>query len=52
MIFNGGKNRIDGNLCFSEFYELLQKYYNSKLRGEQGLNKIENQSIEQTFLDC
>ena len=30
MIFNGGKARIEGNLCFSEFNELLQKYYDTK----------------------
>lgn len=50
MIFNGGKNRIDGQLEFSEFYETLQKYYDDKQNREQGAIKQDG-SAEQSILD-
>lgn len=30
MIFNGGKTRMDGNIDFTDFYAILQKYQDSK----------------------
>lgn len=32
MIFNGGKNRIDGNSDFFDFFHLLQNYHDSRVR--------------------
>ena len=34
MIFNGG-TKIDGQIGFMEFYDLLQKYNDNKLREQE-----------------
>ena len=45
MIFNGGKRRIEANIDFQEFYNMLEDYYDSKLRSEHQKN------LNPNFLD-
>lgn len=44
MIFNGGKRRIEANIDFQEFYNMLEDYYDSKLRSDQ-------KNLNPNFLD-
>jgi hypothetical protein len=42
MIFNGGKNRLNGNFDFNDFYIYIENYYEQRV--QQLSNEYKNQS--------